>query len=142
MTSPPAPIPLLRALSESELGLPTLIFVVMSSSQTLLASARSAYRSALRASASTFSGDPVIRNGVYACSVRACQPTHHVVSAFRLKIRNEVLPYSSSIDPKDFEEKVTLVQDIANVLRKNVVQARKVEQSPSPEQKDVWGACI
>ncbi|KAM5542595.1 hypothetical protein V8D89_003556 [Ganoderma adspersum] len=92
----------------------------MSSSQTLLASARSAYRSALRASASTFSGDPVLRK------------------AFRLKIRNEVLPYSSSIDPKDFQEKVTLVQDIANVLRKNVVQARKVEQSPSAEQKDVW----
>ncbi|PIL30526.1 hypothetical protein GSI_07226 [Ganoderma sinense ZZ0214-1] len=92
----------------------------MSSSQALLASARSAYRSALRASASTFSGDPVLRN------------------AFRLKIRNEVLPYGSSVDPKQFEEKVTLVQEIADVLRKNVVQARKVEHSPSPEQKEVW----
>ena len=115
----------------------------MSSPQALLASARSAYRSALRASAATFSGDPVVRNGEhYACAVCACEAAHHVVAAFRLKIRNEVLPYSSSIDPKDFEEKVTLVQDIANVLRKNVVQARKVEQSPSLEQKDVWGACI
>ncbi len=110
------------------------------SSQALLASARSAYRSALRASSSTFSGDPVVRNGVYACPVRACPPTHHVVSAFRLKIRNEVLPYSSTTDPKQFEEKITLVQEIADVLRKNVVQARKVEHSPSAEQKEIWGA--
>ncbi|TBU46984.1 RF-1 domain-containing protein [Dichomitus squalens] len=92
----------------------------MSSPQSLLASARSAYRSALRASASTFDGDPVVRN------------------AFRLKIRNEVLPYSSTLDPKQFEEKVTLVREIADVLRKNVVQARKVEHSQSPEQKDLW----
>ncbi|KAI0806952.1 RF-1 domain-containing protein [Fomes fomentarius] len=88
----------------------------MSNPQALLASARSAYRSALRASASTFSGDPLVRN------------------AFRLKIRNEVLPYSASIDPKQFEEKVTLVREIADVLRKNVVQARKVDGAVAEDQ--------
>ncbi|KAI0713441.1 RF-1 domain-containing protein [Earliella scabrosa] len=87
----------------------------MSSPQFLLASARSAYRSALRASASTFSGDRALQN------------------AFRLKIRNEVLPYSASIDPTQFNEKVTLVREIADVLRKNVVQARKVD-----EEKERW----
>ncbi|RDX52678.1 hypothetical protein OH76DRAFT_1454148 [Lentinus brumalis] len=92
----------------------------MSNPQALLASARSAYRSALRASASTFSGDPVVRN------------------AFRLKIRNEVLPYSSNLDPKQFEEKITLVREIADVLRKNVVQARKVEGAADAEAKERW----
>ncbi|RPD73477.1 hypothetical protein L226DRAFT_510257 [Lentinus tigrinus ALCF2SS1-7] len=92
----------------------------MSNTQALLASARSAYRSALRASASTFSGDPVVRN------------------AFRFKIRNEVLPYGPNVDPKLLEEKVTLVRDIADVLRKNIVQARKVEEAAGPEAKERW----
>ncbi|KAI0637393.1 RF-1 domain-containing protein [Trametes polyzona] len=92
----------------------------MSSPQALLASARSAYRSALRASASTFQGDTVVRN------------------AFRLKIRNEVLPYNPQMDTKQFEEKVTLVREIADVLRKNVVQARKVGEPRGPDDKEVW----
>ncbi|KAI0350238.1 hypothetical protein OH77DRAFT_1413476 [Trametes cingulata] len=92
----------------------------MSNPQALLALARSAYRSALRASASTFQGDTVVRN------------------AFRLKIRNEVLPYNTQIDAKQFEEKVTLVREIADVLRKNVVQARKVEDARSPDEKELW----
>ncbi|KAI9056889.1 hypothetical protein FKP32DRAFT_1748031 [Trametes sanguinea] len=92
----------------------------MSNPQALLASARSAYRSALRASASTFRGDTVVRN------------------AFRLKIRNEILPYNPQVEAKQFEEKVTLVKEIADVLRKNVVQARKVEEAPSPDEKELW----
>ncbi|OJT07256.1 Mitochondrial zinc maintenance protein 1, mitochondrial [Trametes pubescens] len=92
----------------------------MSNPQALLASARSAYRSALRASASTFQGDTVVRN------------------AFRSKIRGEVLPYNPQIDAKQFEEKVTLVREIADVLRKNVVQARKIEEARTAEEKDLW----
>ncbi|KAI0668518.1 RF-1 domain-containing protein [Trametes maxima] len=92
----------------------------MSNPQVLLASARSAYRSALRASASTFQGDTVVRN------------------AFRLKIRGEVLPYNPQMDSKQFEEKVTLVREIADVLRKNVVQARKVDEAQSVEENETW----
>ncbi|EIW60830.1 uncharacterized protein TRAVEDRAFT_36415 [Trametes versicolor FP-101664 SS1] len=92
----------------------------MSNPQALLASARSAYRSALRASASTFQGDAVVRN------------------AFRSKIRGEVLPYNPQIDAKQFEEKVTLVREIADVLRKNVVQARKIEEAQTAEEKELW----
>ncbi|KAH9857678.1 RF-1 domain-containing protein [Lenzites betulinus] len=92
----------------------------MSTPQTLLASARSAYRSALRASASTFQGDTVVRN------------------AFRDKIRHEVLPYNPQIEAKQFEEKVTLVREIADVLRKNIVQARKVEEAKSAQEKELW----
>ncbi|KAI0831742.1 RF-1 domain-containing protein [Trametes gibbosa] len=92
----------------------------MSNPQALLASARSAYRTALRASSSTFQGDAVVRN------------------AFRLKIRNEVLPYNPQIDAKQFEEKVTLVREIADVLRKNIVQARKVQEASSALEKELW----
>ncbi|KAI0329834.1 hypothetical protein GY45DRAFT_1252005 [Cubamyces sp. BRFM 1775] len=92
----------------------------MSSPQALLASARSAYRSALRASASTFRGDTVVRN------------------AFRDKVRNDLLPYNPEMDAKQFEQKVTLVKEIADVLRKNVVQARKVEEARGPDEKEIW----
>ncbi|KAI8999017.1 RF-1 domain-containing protein [Trametes punicea] len=92
----------------------------MSNPQALMASARSAYRSALRASASTFRGDTVVRN------------------AFRLKIRNEILPYNPQMGAKEFTEKVTLVREIADVLRKNVVQARKVEDARGPDEKELW----
>lgn len=111
----------------------------MSNPQALLASARSAYRSALRASAATFSGDPVVRNGECVLRMHVKPALHHVVSAFRLKIRSEVLPYSPNVDPKLLEEKVTLVREIADVLRKNVVQARKVEAAAGPEAKERWG---
>ena len=114
----------------------------MSTPQALLASARSAYRSALRASASTFRGDTVVRNGKRVFCVLAvvrCSP--HVASAFRDKVRNDLLPYNPEMDVKQFEQKVTLVREIADVLRKNVVQARKVEEARGPDEKEIWGAC-
>ncbi|CDO69381.1 hypothetical protein BN946_scf184575.g6 [Trametes cinnabarina] len=42
------------------------------------------------------------------------------------------------MDAKQFEEKVTLVKEIADVLRKNVVQARKVEEASGPDEKELW----
>lgn len=48
-------------------------------------------------------------------------------------MRNEILPSSSTTDPSQFEQKVTLAREVADVLRKNIVQARKVD-SPSAEQ--------
>ncbi|KAK7689118.1 hypothetical protein QCA50_007809 [Cerrena zonata] len=84
-------------------------------SASLRASARAAYRDLLRAASTTFAGDPTVQN------------------AFRLKMRNEILPSSSTTDPSQFEQKVTLAREVADVLRKNIVQARKVN-SPSAEQ--------
>ena len=52
-------------------------------------------------------------------------------------MRNEILPDASVTDPKVFEEKVVLTRDIAGVLRKNIVQARRVENT-SPEDKEKW----
>lgn len=50
-------------------------------------------------------------------------------SAFRSKIRNEVLTYPPPNDPNSFEEKINLTREIADVLRKNVVQGVKVEDA-------------
>ncbi|PCH38469.1 hypothetical protein WOLCODRAFT_136298 [Wolfiporia cocos MD-104 SS10] len=90
----------------------------MSLSPSLLASARSAYRGLLRATATTFAGDTPIRN------------------AFRVKIRSEVLTYPSSSDPKQFEEKIKLTREIADVLRKNVVQGVRIEEAQGPGTHD------
>jgi peptide chain release factor len=49
--------------------------------------------------------------------------------AFKLKMRNEILPNATTNDVQQFEAKVTLAKEIADVLRKNIVQARLVENS-------------
>ena len=51
-------------------------------------------------------------------------------------MRNEILPSSSVTDSKTFEEKITLAKEIADVLRKNIVQARRVEN------EDRWRKCF
>ena len=51
-------------------------------------------------------------------------------------MRNEILPGSSVTDSKTFEEKITLAKEIADVLRKNIVQARRVEN------EDRWRKCF
>ncbi|KAJ3477745.1 hypothetical protein NLI96_g10259 [Meripilus lineatus] len=89
----------------------------MSISPALHASAKAAYRQALRATSITFAGDLVTRN------------------AFRLKLRNEVVPNASITDPNAYQEKVTLTREIAEVLRKNVVQAVKAEPTNSTEDE-------
>ncbi|TCD65632.1 hypothetical protein EIP91_002437 [Steccherinum ochraceum] len=83
----------------------------MSISPTLLASARAAYRDLLRASALTFAGDDSVK------------------TAFRVKMRTEVIPRSTALETSAFEERVKLAREIATVLRTNVVQGRKVESS-------------
>lgn len=55
--------------------------------------------------------------------------------AFRLKLRNEVVPNASITDPNAYQEKVTLTREIAEVLRKNVVQAVKAEPTNSTEDE-------
>lgn len=55
-------------------------------------------------------------------------------TAFKLKLRNDILPNVSTTDSKTFEEKITLTKEIAEVLRKNIVQARRVENPLTQEQ--------
>lgn len=106
----------------------------MSISPSLLASARSAYRDLLRASAITFAGDAHIRSGVYIPQISSL--IAHGGLAFRSKIRNEVLTYPPPPDPKQFETKINLTKEIADVLRKNVVQGVKIEEARDPESYD------
>jgi len=83
--------------------------VFMSISLELKASARSAYRQLLRTSASTFYGDePILR-------------------AFRSKMRADVLAAQSETDPTAYEQHATLAREVATVLRRNIVQARRID---------------
>ncbi|KZT11647.1 RF-1-domain-containing protein [Laetiporus sulphureus 93-53] len=85
---------------------------------SLLASARSAYRSFLRASRTTFVGDAVVKD------------------AFRAKIRNEILTCPPHSDENAFQEKINLTREIADVLRTNIAQAVKVEDATDPASGD------
>ncbi|KDQ59523.1 hypothetical protein JAAARDRAFT_624063 [Jaapia argillacea MUCL 33604] len=87
----------------------------MSISPSLQAAARSAYRSLYRASGSTFKGD------------------EHVLRAFRDKMRAEYVQGRSQTDPALYEEKVNLANEVATILRRNVVQARKVVEKSSED---------
>ncbi|KAH8108162.1 hypothetical protein BXZ70DRAFT_43118 [Cristinia sonorae] len=99
----------------------------MSISPTLLASARSAYRELLRASAITFAGDDVVRTGESSCFLQRFQMLI-LCAAFRSKMRSEIMP-SRTMEPSVFEEKVKLAREIATVLRTNIVQGTKVADS-------------
>ncbi|EED77345.1 predicted protein [Postia placenta Mad-698-R] len=90
----------------------------MALSPALRASARAAYRDVLRASAVTFTGDDVVRG------------------AFRAMIRNQVMAPSQPSDSEQLQEKIKLTREIAEVLRKNIVQAVKIEDARDPESYD------
>ncbi|OAX39187.1 hypothetical protein K503DRAFT_792098 [Rhizopogon vinicolor AM-OR11-026] len=89
----------------------------MSVTPALRASARSAYRDLLRASASTF-------YGIW-------------FSAFRHKMRTETLFLASSArnDVKLVQEKVQFAHELATTLRRNVVQARITK---SKDGQEAW----
>ncbi|KAI9570425.1 hypothetical protein HD554DRAFT_2188123 [Boletus coccyginus] len=89
----------------------------MTVSPSIRAAARSAYRDLLRASASTFAGDAPIQK------------------AFRIQMRTDTLALDSIAqnDSSQVEEKIQLAKDLAATLRKNVVQARRVETSSGEE---------
>ncbi|KAG1877801.1 RF-1 domain-containing protein [Suillus subalutaceus] len=91
----------------------------MSVTPALRAGARSAYRDLLRASASTFHGDEPIQR------------------AFRHRMRTEALYLDSSAqhDVKLVEEKIQLARDLATMLRRNVVQARRTQ---TQDGEDAW----
>ncbi|KAF8527064.1 RF-1 domain-containing protein [Gautieria morchelliformis] len=79
----------------------------MSISPSLQASARAVYRSLFRAASFTFSGDD------------------RVLNAFLDKTRTAYREGRSLTDAKQYEDNVRLAQEVAVVLRANVVQARK-----------------
>jgi len=80
----------------------------MSISPALRAAARSVYRDLWRASSTTFSGDPPI------------------LLAFRQKIRKDALDQYSVTDEDVFKNNLKLGREIADFLRKNIVQAERL----------------
>lgn len=74
----------------------------------LQAAARSAYRNLYRASASTFAGD------------------NEILLAFRQKMRTDALQHEGQVNSKAYEESTKLGNEVAAILRRNIVQAQLV----------------
>ncbi|KAH8117524.1 RF-1 domain-containing protein [Phellopilus nigrolimitatus] len=90
----------------------------MSVSSELRASARATYRTLFRAAGNTFKGDD------------------RLLSAFREKVRTEFREGRTQSDPAAYAARVQLGREIADVLRRNVVQGMKVDTplaAPAPE---------
>ncbi|KAF8626261.1 hypothetical protein AX15_004936 [Amanita polypyramis BW_CC] len=84
----------------------------MSVTPSLRASARSAYRNLYRVASLTFRGDAV------------------VLGAFRQKMRQDAILSRSITNLKEYQQQEQLARDVADVLRKNVVQGVKVAEDP------------
>ncbi|KAG8944864.1 hypothetical protein FRC04_001397 [Tulasnella sp. 424] len=81
----------------------------MSIPPNLVAAARSSYRNVLKAGAKTFQGD-----------VR-------LFEAWRQKARGEFVKGRSITDVRQYQERITLANEVATVLRTNIVQAEQSE---------------
>ncbi|KAJ8078713.1 hypothetical protein PM082_012996 [Marasmius tenuissimus] len=92
----------------------------MSISAELRQSARSAYRILYRASSSTFSGD---------------EP---VLKAFRSKMRQDALAARNETDPVAYQQYADQARDIATFLRRNVVQATRINDLNSADGEQLW----
>ena len=53
-------------------------------------------------------------------------------------MRADALEAQTVTDPAVYQEKNQLGHDIANVLRKNIVQGQRVKEAHNREEKDVW----
>ncbi|KAF8162909.1 RF-1 domain-containing protein [Crassisporium funariophilum] len=84
----------------------------MSISPALKSTTRSAYRDILRAASTTFAGD------------------RPVLQAFRTKIRHDIAK-DATTDPVAYQKRNEFMREIADVLRRNVVQGARVQ---GPEQ--------
>lgn len=53
-------------------------------------------------------------------------------------MRADALDAQTVTDPAVYQQKNKLGHDIADVLRKNIVQGQRVKEAQSAEEKDVW----
>jgi peptide chain release factor len=99
----------------------------MSITPSLRAASRSAYRNLWRASSSTFAGDEPTLAGVLPSFLVVRSARIFIFSriAWRLKMRRDARAAEADGDPKVYESKITLAYEIADVLQKNIAQARK-----------------
>lgn len=59
--------------------------------------------------------------------------------AFRLKMRTDAVAAQTLSDPEAYQEHAKLAIEIAEVLRKNIVQAARVaEMSEDGAEKETW----
>ena len=58
--------------------------------------------------------------------------------AFRDKMRHDTLAGRSQTDTKLYEQNVTLAREVADVLRKNIVQAQKIAEPSTVDGQETW----
>ncbi|KAF8352301.1 RF-1 domain-containing protein [Amanita rubescens] len=102
----------------------------MSIAPSLRASARSAYRNLCRAASSTFQGN--LHLDMYFIS-NAYAGDDVILKAFRQKIRQDALAARSITDSTLYQQQGQLAREIADVLRKNIVQATRVAEDTQSE---------
>ncbi|KAI0290511.1 RF-1 domain-containing protein [Russula brevipes] len=93
---------------------------MMSISPALRAAARSVYRDLWRASATTFAGDPP------------------VLLAFRQKIRKDASEQGLVTDEDIFKNQLRLGREIADFLRKNIVQAERLSAQSGENDMETY----
>jgi hypothetical protein len=132
----------------------------MSISPTLRAAARSVYRDLWRASATTFSGaicpfQNAIDTRSYLLTWQATLPYfqawpyfHNVTvsflcrcTAFRQKIRKDALGQYSVTDEQVFKNNLKLGREIADFLRKNIVQAERLPGQTGEDNEETYSTC-
>jgi len=131
----------------------------MSISPQLRAAARSVYRDLWRASATTFTGaigpfseNIVIHSYLHLLTWQATHPyflvrqslPHVVFSflcrclAFRQKIRKDVLERYPVTDEDVFRKNLELGREIADFLRKNIIQAERLPVQPGKDESETY----
>ncbi|KAI0317867.1 RF-1 domain-containing protein [Amylostereum chailletii] len=87
---------------------------------SLQAAARASYRDLWRAARVTFNGDPP------------------VLQAFHEKMRIDFGNLRTAESEDDLRQRLNLNKDVANFLRRNVVQAERQPALPDPDSNDTW----
>lgn len=91
----------------------------MSITPNLRATARAAYRELFRTAATTFKGDD------------------RVLQAFRQKVREETRSGSTEVVPSAYEERVQKARDVAQFLKRNVVQGVRIDDASTDQVSSV-----
>jgi hypothetical protein len=66
----------------------------------------------------------------------------HLHEAFRQKIRKDALEQYSVSDEEVFKDNLKLGREIADFLRKNIVQAERLRVQHGGENRETYSTCI
>ena len=85
-------------------------------------------------------GDPPVLSGVTRFLGRYLVSYLCSFIAFRQKIRKDALEQRAINDEEAFRNKLNIGREIANFLRKNIVQAERLQKTPG-EDTEAYSTC-